>query len=106
MRVMTHEDLQRYDAELSALVAREDAPAVAREHARSFNQSISEVRAALLEPARDLGARGRPLHELPACLEKAVAELAFWRRVLLKVHGPALGPDHAGSEYLVRYLRS
>jgi hypothetical protein len=42
----------------------------------------------------------------PANLEKAVAGLAFWRRVLLKVHGAALGPEPARSDSLLRYLTS
>lgn len=100
------EELQRCEAELSPLVATDWACALAREHARSFNESVADVRAALLEPARDLSARGAALHELPACLRKSVAELAFWRRVLLKVHGAALGPEPARPDYLLRYLTS
>jgi hypothetical protein len=103
---MTREELQHCDAELSLLVPAEWACSLAREHARSFNQDVADVRAALLEPARDLFERGAPLRELPACLEKAVAELAFWRRVLLEVHGAAFGPEPARSSYLLRYLTS
>ena len=103
---MTREELQHCDAELRPLVPTDWACALAREHARSYNQNVDGVRAALLEPARDLLERGAALSELPACLEKTVAELAFWRRVLLKVHGAALGPDSPRPDYLLRYLTS
>lgn len=101
---MTKEQLQRCEAELTPLVPREGSPAVALEQARSFNQSVADVRAALLEPARELSRRGSRLHELPACLEKAVAELAFWRRVLRKMYAEAFGPEPAASDYLLRYV--
>jgi hypothetical protein len=103
---MTREELQRCDGELSPLVPADWACSLAREHARSFNENVADVRAALLEPARDLFERNSPLHELPDCLEKAVAELAFWRRVLLKVHGAAFGSEPVRSDYLLRYLTS
>jgi hypothetical protein len=103
---MTPEDLQRFEAELSPLQVRGWACPLAVEQARSFNERVSDVRAALLEPARDLSRRRVPLHELPACLAKAVAELAFWRRVLAKVHGAALEPEPGRPDYLLRYLTS
>jgi hypothetical protein len=103
---MTREDLARCDAELKPLALSAEASALAREHAGSFNESVAQVRAALLEPAADLLERGLPLHELPRCLEKAVAELAFWRRVLQRMHGAELGPEPGRPEYLVRFLTS
>lgn len=101
---MTSEDLQRCDAELRPLVPEEGSPEVAREHARAFNEDVATVRAALLDPARDLARRGTPLRDLAACLEKAVAELAFWRRVLAGVHGRALGPEPGRPDYLLRWI--
>lgn len=103
---MIRERLQRWDAELSPLVPSQWACPLSREHAESFNEDVAEVRAKLLEPARDRLERGVPLAELATSLERAVAELAFWRRVLLKVHGAALGPELARSESLLRYVTS
>lgn len=103
---MTREDLQRFDAELSPLVTQRWACPLAVEQARSYNDRVADVRAALLEPARDLLERSAPLHELPSCLEKAVAELAFWRRVLQRVHGAALEDEPGEPDYLLRYLTS
>jgi len=101
---MTRQALQRCDAELCPLVAREGASSVAREHVRSFNEDVADVRAALLGPASDLLERGTLFQELAACLEKAVAELVFWRRVLRKVHGDALGPEPARPDYLLPWV--
>jgi hypothetical protein len=103
---MTRQDLQRCDEALSPLVPREIATPVAREHARSFNESVAELRSALLDPARELFEQDAPLEDLAACLERAVAELAFWRRVLVRMHGEAFGPEPASSDYLLRYLTS
>lgn len=103
---MTPEDLQRCARELEPLEPREGAPAFAREDARAFNASASDVRVALLEPARDLIGRGSLVPELAACLDRTVAELAFWRRVLLHVHRGAFEPGARPSDYLVRYLLS
>ncbi len=102
---MTWQDLQRCDLELTLLVPSEVASAFAREDARSFNAHVDDVRAALLEPARDLLEKGVALRDLAACLQKAVAELAFWRRVLVRVHAGAF-PPAVSSDYLVRYLLS
>ncbi len=98
------ERLQRCDAELHPLVPTERASPIAREQVRSYNEDVALVRGALLDPALDLLARGSPLRELPACLEKSVAELAFWRRVLRSMHGEALGPEPERSDYLLRWL--
>jgi hypothetical protein len=98
------ERLQRCDAELRPLVPGEGASPFAREQARSYNEDVALVRGALLEPALDLLARGAALRELPACLEKSVAELAFWRRVLRGMHGDALGPEPERSDYVLRWL--
>jgi len=103
---MTREELQRCDEELRPLVPSETSSAVAREHARSFNEDVAAVRAALLEPARDLLERGSPVRDLAACLQRSVAELTFWRRVLVRVHGDALGPEPARSDCLLRYVMS
>ena len=96
--------LERCAAALAPLVPVAGAPVAAIEPAREFNRDVEAVRAALLEPARDLLARGAALHGLPACLERAVAELAFWRRVLVRVHPEAYPSDEARPEFLIRYL--
>ncbi len=103
---MTWQDLQRCDLELTLLVPNEGASAFAREDARSYNAHVDDVRAALLEPARDLLEKDVALRDLAACLQKAVAELAFWRRVLVRVHTGAFRSPAASSDYLVRYLLS
>ncbi len=99
-----HDRLERCDAELHLLVPTEQASPLAREQVRSYNEDVVLVRGALLEPARDLLAKGAALRDLPACLEKSVAELAFWRRVLRGMHGDALGPEPERSDYLLRWL--
>lgn len=99
-----HERLERCDAELTPLVPTERASGLARELARAYNEDVALVRGALLEPALDLLAKGAALRDLPACLERSVAELAFWRRVLRGMHGDALGPEPAPSDYLLRWL--
>ncbi len=98
------ERLQRCDAELRPLVPDPKAPALAREQARAYNEDVALVRGALLEPALDLVAKGGTPRDLAACLEKSVAELAFWRRVLHGLHGEALGPEPERSDYLLRWL--
>lgn len=98
------ERLKRCEAELRPLVAAESAPPLAREQVRSYNEDVALVRGALLEPALDLLAKGAALRELPGCLEKSVAELAFWRRVLRGMHGEALGREPERSDYLLRWL--
>jgi len=103
---MTGEDLRRCERELRPLVPREGAPLLARDVARSFNADVSDVRGALLEPVRGLLEKGAAVPDLDACLERAVAELAFWRRVLLKVHSDAFESAPTPPDYLVRYLRS
>ncbi len=92
------------DAGLAPLVAAPGAPAAAREDALAFNRELEDLREALLEPARALFARGGVSRELRECLERTVVELAFWRRVLVRVHAGALGPDGPRHELLVRYL--
>jgi hypothetical protein len=103
---VTREDLQRCGAELGPIVPRGWACPLALEQARAFNERAALVRGALFEPARDLLARDRLPRELPACLEKAVAELAFWRRVLVRLHGAAFEPEEARPDYLLRYVTS
>ncbi len=99
------ERLERCEAELRPIVPGAGASALAREQARSYNDDVALVRGALLEPALDLLARkGAPPRELASCLEKAVAELAFWRRVLRRMHGDALGPEPGRADYLVAWL--
>ncbi len=98
------ERLKRCDAELRPLVPDAQATPLAREQARSYNEDVALVRGALLDPALDLVAKGRVPRELAACLEKSVAELAFWRRVLRRMHGEALGPEPERSDYLLRWL--
>ncbi len=103
---MTREDLQRIEAELRPLVLREGASASAQELAVTFNENLGDVRDALLEPARDLLGKGAATRDLAACLRKAVAELAFWRRVLLKMYRNAFASAETSSDFLVRYLLS
>jgi len=103
---MTREDLQRCERELQPLVPHQGAPTFARNVARSFNADVSDVRGALLEPVRVLLERGAAVRDLSACLEKTVAELAFWRRVLLKAHPDAFESAPTPPDYLVRYLLS
>ena len=98
------ERLARCDAELRPLTAGEGASALARAQARAYNEEVALVRDALLEPALDLLAKGATLRELPACLEKSVAELSFWRRVLRGLHGEALGPEPGRPEFLMAWL--
>ena len=98
------ERLARCDAELRPIVTEARASALAREQARAYNEDVALVRGALLEPALDLLAKGATLRDLPACLERSVAELAFWRRVLRRMHGDALGPEPERPEYLLRWL--
>ena len=98
------ERLARCDAELRPLTAGEGASALARAQARAYNEEVALVRVALLEPALDLLAKGASLRELPACLERSVAELAFWRRVLRRMHGDALGAGPERPDYLLRWL--
>ncbi len=98
------ERLARCDAELRPLAPGEGASTLAREQVRAYNEDVALVRGALLDPALDLLAKGAALRELPACLERSVAELAFWRRVLRSMHGEALGPEPERSDYLVRWL--
>jgi hypothetical protein len=96
--------LARCDAELRPLAPGEGASALARLQARAYNEEVALVRDALLDPALDLLAKGASLRELPACLEKSVAELAFWRRVLRGMHGEALGPEPEPADFLIAWL--
>jgi hypothetical protein len=103
---MTLESLTRCERELQALVAGERASAVAREAARIFNADVSDVRGAILDPVRGMLERGRANPDLDACLEKSVAQLAFWRRILLNVHRGAFESAPTPPDYLVSWLRS
>jgi hypothetical protein len=103
---MTREDLRRCEAELVPLVAVAGASEIARELARSFNRSVDDVRAALLEPARILLERGAPAAALPEALRRSVAELSFWRRVIVAVHAGAYRPEAWPADCLLRYLLS
>jgi hypothetical protein len=103
---MTQEDLNLWERELQPLVPAEGADAFARGDASSYNASVEDVRAALLEPARHLVEKGSDAEPLAKCLERTVAELAFWRRVLVKVHRAELRSAETPPEFLVRYLLS
>jgi len=103
---MTREDLLRCEAELGPLVPLEGASPVARENARAFNTDAGDVRDALIEPARHLLEKGAAIDHLAPCVEKTVAELAFWRRVLLNVHRGDLATPAARPDYLVAWLLS
>ena len=96
--------LARCDAELRPVIPGEGASGLARAQAGAYNDEVALVREALLEPAQDLLAKGLALRELPACLERSVAELVFWRRVLRSMHGDALGPEPERSDYLLGWL--
>ncbi len=104
MPTAMRERLARCDAELRPLVPGDRASPIAREQARAYNDDVALVRGALLEPALDLLAKGAALRELPVCLEKSVAELAFWRRVRPGMHGDARGREPERPDYLLGWL--
>lgn len=101
---MTREDLERWEDELKPLVPREGASPFARGNAQAFNADVDDVRAALLEPARRMLDKGSSVEHLAACLERTVAELVFWRKVLLGVHRDGLRNGDARTDFLVEYL--
>jgi hypothetical protein len=103
---MTREDLERWEGELKPLFPAEGASPYARGNATAFNAELNEVKGALLDPARRLLEKGSTPDQLASCLERTVAELAFWRRVLLGVHRDGLRAVDAPDEFLVRYLLS
>jgi hypothetical protein len=103
---MTAEDLRRCERELVPLVPLEGASAFAREDAREYNADVADVRDAVLEPFRGLLAKGRASPDLADCVERTVAELAFWRRVLVKVHEREYAPPAPASDFLLRYVLS
>ncbi len=103
---MTREDLERWERELEPLVPLEGASAFARGDALAFNADVKDVKAALIEPALRLLEKGSAAEHLAPCLERTVAELAFWRRVLVNVHRDALRAKDAPKAFLVRYLLS
>ena len=103
---MTRDDLERCERELVPLVPGDGASASARQGARGFNADVCDVRDAILEPFRALLEAGTASPELGACVEKAVAELAFWRRVLVQVHRGQFQPAATSPDFLVRYLLS
>lgn len=103
---MTREDLERWEDELRPLVPLDRASPFARENALAFNAEMADVRAALLEPTRRMLDKGSAVEHLAPCLERTVAELAFWRRVLLDVHRDGLRAAERPPDYLVRYLLS
>ncbi len=103
---MTREDLERWEGELKPLVPVEGASPYARGNALAFNAELNEVKGALLEPARRLLEKGSSPDQLGSCLERTVAELAFWRRVLLRVHRDGLRAANAPDDFLVKYLLS
>jgi hypothetical protein len=103
---MTREDLQRFERELEPLEPLQAAGSFARQDARRFNAELGDLRGALLEPLRSLAARGTVPPDLASCLARTVAELVFWRRVLVQVHRGAFPPAPASSAFLLSYLRS
>jgi len=103
---MTREDLERCERELVPLVPSEGASPFAREVARAFNADVSDAREAVLEPFRHLLEKGSANRELGACVEKTVAELAFWRRVLVRAHQGEFRSAASSPDFLVRYLLS
>lgn len=103
---MDRGDLERAAAELIPLVPRAWACPLAQEHASSFNDSVAELREAVVGPAFDLVERGAATQELARCVERTVAELAFWRRVLVGLHGDAFEEAPGRNDYLLWYLTS
>lgn len=103
---MTRQDLERYERELLPLVPEEGASAFARAQALAFNAELGDVREALLEPSRGLLEKGTTSLELGTCLAKTVAELAFWRRVLVRMHPGEFRSAATSPDFLVRYLLS
>jgi hypothetical protein len=103
---MTRDDLRRWEEELRPLMPLEQASPLARTAALAFNEDVRDARESLLEAARRLVDDASAPPELKPCLERTVAELAFWRRVLLDVHRRDLGADQARPDFLVRYLLS
>lgn len=103
---MTQEDLKRWEGELKPLLPVEAATPFARRDALALNAEMDDVKAALLEPVQRLLEKGSPVDHLADCLERTVAQVAFWRRVLLRVHGDSLRQAEASPEYLVSYLLS
>lgn len=105
-RGVTRQDLERCERELMPLVPNEWASAYAREDARAFAADVSAARDAVLEPFRGLLEKGDANPELGACVLKTVAELAFWRRVLEKVHQGQFRTAATSPDFLVSYLLS
>lgn len=103
---MTRQDLERCERELVPLVPNEGASPFARQDARAFNADVNDVREAVLDPFRGLLEKGNASPELGACVEKTVAELAFWRRVLVKVHEGEFRSAAISPDFLVSYLLS
>lgn len=103
-RAMKRQDIERWEEELRPLVPLEGASTFARENALAFNADVNEARGALLEAARRLLDEGGASGELEPCLERAVAELVFWRRVLLGVHRGELRSEEPRTDFLVHYL--
>jgi hypothetical protein len=99
---MTRDDLLRWEQELTPLVPIEGASPLARNDAFAFNDDAKDAMDALREAVRE---SSRLPHVEPV-VERRVAELAFWRRVLVDVHGGELRSDQARPDVLVRYLLS
>ncbi len=105
-RIMTREDLERWEGELQPLAPLQGASAYAWKDALDFNADVDDAKRSLLEAARRLVEDGSAGAELGPCLERTVAELVFWRRVLLAVHRGELRAEEPRREFLVRYLLS
>jgi hypothetical protein len=103
---MTRDDLKLWEQQLQPLEPAEGASALLRGDISSYNASVDDVRTALLEPVRRLLEKGPAAEHLGQCLERTVAELAFWRRVLVAVHRDGLRPADASPGFLVSYLLS
>jgi hypothetical protein len=103
---MTLDDLAHWELELTPLVPLDGAAAFARENARSFNAEAMDVRDAIVDPIRSLLEKGAASAELASCFERTMAQLAFWRRVLLAVHPSAFAPAPTCSDCLLRYVLS
>jgi hypothetical protein len=103
---MTLEDLARWELELAPLVPRDAAARFAAGNARQFNADAEDVRAALLDPIRALLSNGTADAHLVSCLERVLAELSFWKRVLLQAYPGAFDAPPGCPDCLLRYLLS
>ena len=98
-------DLDRCEREVQHLRVRETATAAARQAASALNAEASAAMGELLAPARALLERGGALPAaVGRCIERKVAEIAFWRRVLWGAYPDDFASPRPPPDFLVRYL--